>query len=186
MLAVILRIALLACSLALDVLAVSVGVGMQGLDRASRVRIGAAFATAEVGMNVIGAILGAEVGHFLGAAAGYLGFFALVGVGAYMLYEQLRETKHPLDLSRGWGLLVASLSISLDSLGVGFSLNYVGVPLPVTLVPIGLASIAATTIGLAFGERLGKRAERGAGVLGGVALIAIGLTFALLKFFGKS
>ena len=38
------------------------------------------------------------------------------------------------DLSRGWGLLLGALSISLDSLGIGFSILYIGVPLAVSLV----------------------------------------------------
>ena len=39
-----------------------------------------------------------------------------------------------LDLSSGHGLLLASLAISLDSLGIGFSILYIGVPMPISLV----------------------------------------------------
>ena len=180
------RVALVAGSLALDVFAVSIGVGMRGLDRASRVRIGASFATAEVGMNLIGAAIGAGIGRLIGDAAGYLGFAALIGVGIYMLVEELREAESGLDLSRGWGLLVASLSISLDSLGVGFSIAYLGVPIPVTLAAIAVASVAATALGLTFGKLLGERAQRWAGLFGGFALIATGMLFAVLKYTGHS
>jgi len=178
------RVALVACSLALDVFAVSIGVGMRGLDRGSRVRIGASFACAEVGMSLVGAGLGAGVGRLIGDVAGYLGFAALVAVGVYMLVEQIRESEQRLDLSRGWGLLLASLSISVDSLGIGFSIAYLGVPLPVTLGAIAVASVLATSLGLAFGRVLGERAERVAGVLAGVALIGTGLLFAALKHAG--
>jgi putative Mn2+ efflux pump MntP len=112
-----------------------------------------------------------------------LGFAALVGVGAYMVYETIRETEGAFDLSRGFGLFLASLSISLDSLGVGFSIVYIGVPLPITLAAIAFASVTATTLGLAFGRMLGRRAEERAGIIGGVALIATGLLFAALKYF---
>jgi manganese efflux pump family protein len=179
------RVALLAISLALDVFAVSVGVGMRGLTPAARLRIGASFAAAEVMMNLIGAGLGALVGRLLGEFAGYLGFAALVGVGAYMIVEELREGETQLDLSRGWGLFVASLSISLDSLGVGFSIVYIGVPIWVTLAAIALASVTATSLGLGFGAFLGARAERWAGLAGGIALVATGLLFAALKYFGS-
>jgi putative Mn2+ efflux pump MntP len=184
MLSLAARVALVACSLALDVFAVSVGVGMRGLNIMGRLRIGAAFATAEVGMNLIGAALGAAVGRMIGDTAGYLGFAALIGVGVYMLVEELRQRESGLDLSRGWGLLLASLSISLDSLGVGFSIAYLGVPMAVTLGAIAVASILATTLGLAFGEALGGRAQRWAGLLGGVALIGTGVLFAVLKYTG--
>jgi putative Mn2+ efflux pump MntP len=178
-----LRVALLAVSLALDVFAVSIGVGVRGVPAGARIRIGAAFAVAEVSMNLIGAGLGAVAGKMLGDVAGYLGFAALVGVGAYMIFETLRDTETQFDLSRGFGLFVASLSISLDSLGVGFSIVYIGVPLPITLGAIAFASIAATTLGLAFGRILGKRAEERAGIIGGAALVGTGLLFAALKYF---
>ncbi len=177
------RVALIAFSLALDVFAVSVGVGMRGLPLAARIRIGLSFAGAEVGMNLIGAGLGALVGRLLGDFAGYLGFAALVGVGAYMVVEELRESEGSFDLSRGWGLLIASLSISLDSLGVGFSIVYIGAPVPVTLAAIAFASVLSTSLGLTFGRFVGKRAEEWAGLAGGIMLIATGLLFAALKYF---
>jgi manganese efflux pump family protein len=183
MLLAALRVALVACSLALDVFAVSVGVGMRGIPIAGRVRIGLAFATAEVGMNVIGAGLGKLTGALLGDVAGYLGFSALVLVGAYMIWEDRAERKKRLDLSRGFGLFVASLSISLDSLGVGFSIVYLGIPVPITLSAIALASLVSTSLGLAFGKRLGERAEEWAGLVGGIALILTGLLFGALKYF---
>lgn len=183
MLLVGLRVALVACSLALDVFAVSVGVGMRPLPTGARVRIGLAFATAEVLMNLVGAGLGKIAGDALGDSAAYLGFGALVAVGSYMIWEELSERERSLDLSRGWGLLLASLSISLDSLGVGFSLVYLGAPVPVTLAAIALASLLSTTLGLALGRSIGARAETMAGLAGGIALIGTGLLFAALKYF---
>jgi putative Mn2+ efflux pump MntP len=180
-----LRVALVACSLALDVFAVSIGVGMRGLSTGTRLRIGAAFAAAEVIMNLIGAGIGAISGRMLGDVAGYLGFGALIAVGAYMIVEELRDVESGIDLSRGWGLALASLSISFDSLGVGFSIVYLGVPFPVTLGAIAIASVLATTLGLTFGRALGARAERWAGLLGGVALIGTGALFAFLKYTGR-
>ncbi|MBC5810296.1 MAG: manganese efflux pump [Candidatus Eremiobacteraeota bacterium] len=178
-----LRVALVALSLALDVFAVCIGVGVRGTPPGAKIRIGLAFAAAEIGMNVIGASLGKAAGVMLGDVAGYLGFAALVGVGAYMIFETLRESETHFDLSHGWGLFIASLSISLDSLGVGFSIVYLGVPVPVTLAAIALASVVATTLGLRFGSVLGERAEERAGLLGGIALVATGLLFAALKYF---
>ncbi len=177
-----LRIALLAASLALDVFAVCVGVGVGGgIDRRGKVRIGIAFASAEVLMTVFGALLGALVGAAVGNLAAYVGFAALVGVGIYTIVEARREGEGSLDLSRGWGLLVASLSISLDSLGIGFSIIYIGVPLGVTLLAIAFASVAATTLGLAGGAALGKRIGELAGIVAGIVLTATGLLFVALK-----
>jgi len=183
MLSAVLRVALVAFSLGLDVFAVSVGVGMRGATTGAKVRIGAAFASAEVVLNLVGAGIGALAGKALGDVAGYIGFAALVGVGVYMVIESLRAEEAGFDLSRGWGLMLASLSISLDSLGIGFSIVYIGVPLVVTLVAIAMASIASTALGLALGRRLGTRIGERAGIFAGVVLVATGVLFATLKYF---
>ncbi|MEA2690318.1 MAG: hypothetical protein QOD51_2925 [Candidatus Eremiobacteraeota bacterium] len=179
------KILFVALSLGLDVFAVSVGVGMRGTDRWIKIRIGIAFATAEVTMTVLGVLLGQAAGRLLGDAAAYLGFAALVGVGIYMIYESLHGTEEGggFDLSRGWGLVLGALSISLDSLGIGFSILYIGVPLGISLVFIGITSVVSTTLGLALGKRLGIVAEETAALWAGVVLVLTGVAFAALKYF---
>ena len=178
------KVVLVAMSLGLDVFAVSVGVGMRGLERNVKIRIGIAFAAAEMTMTLIGAGLGKLAGQLLGDVAGYIGFGALVAVGIYMVVESLRESEAGgFDLSRGWGLLLGAVSISLDSLGIGFSILYIGVPLPVSLACIGIVAASSTTLGLTLGRLLGARAEASAAIWGGVILIATGLAFATLKLF---
>jgi putative Mn2+ efflux pump MntP len=178
------RVALVALSLGLDVFAVSIGVGVRGAPVAQKIRIGLAFAAAEVTMSLIGVLLGAAAGKFLGEIAGYLGYAALVGVGIYMVIEALRESGgEGFDLSKGWGLFLAALSISLDSLGIGFSIVYIGVPLPITLSAIAVASALSTTLGLAFGKFLGTKVEAQAGTFAGVVLIVTGLLFAAQHYF---
>jgi putative Mn2+ efflux pump MntP len=179
----VLRVALVAFSLALDVFAVGIGVGMRGASASAKFRIGAAFAAAEVAMNLIGAGIGALAGRAIGDVAGYIGFAALFGVGIYMIVESLRAEEANFDLSRGWGLTLASLSISLDSLGIGFSIVYIGVPIPITIGAIAFASIASTSLGLAFGKQLGKGIGERAGTIAGFVLAATGALFAALKYF---
>jgi putative Mn2+ efflux pump MntP len=178
------KIVLVAMSLGLDVFAVSVGVGVRGLERSVKLRIGIAFTAAELTMTLAGAGLGRVAGQLLGDVAGYIGFAALVGVGIYMLIESLREQEAGgFDLSRGWGLFLGALSISVDSLGIGFSILYIGVPLAVSLACIAIVSAASTTIGLTVGRALGSRVEATAATWGGIILIATGVAFAVLKLF---
>jgi putative Mn2+ efflux pump MntP len=177
------KIAVVALSLALDVFAVGVGVGMRGASTALKIRIGIAFATAEIVMNLLGVALGLAVGKLIGDVAGYIGFAALFGLGVYMIVESVRESeqRQPLDMSRGWGLLIASLSISMDSLGIGFSILYIGVPLVVSLATIGAVSVGATALGLTLGRALGRRVEERAELFAGIVLALTGIAFTLLK-----
>lgn len=177
------KVAFVALSLSLDVFAVSIGVGVRGVPAGLKWRIGVAFACAEVVMNLAGAGLGLVAGRFLGEVAGYIGFVALIALGVYMMRESRSELSgvSKLDLSKGWGLAVAALSISLDSLGIGFSILYIGVPPVISLAVIGVVSICSTAAGLALGERLGAFAERYAAFLGGLLLALTGLAFTVLK-----
>ncbi len=181
--AAILKVLAIAVALALDVFAVSVGVGVRGIAPRQRIRIGIAFACAEVLMNVLGAGLGLLAGRLIGDVAGYFGFAALIGMGAYMMRESrsTRSGSAKLDLTRGTGLLMASLAISLDSLGIGFSILYVGVPMPISLIIIAAASVASTSLGLMLGRNLGQYAERNAAFVGGLLLALTGIVFAALK-----
>jgi manganese efflux pump family protein len=182
-LAAAIRIILIATSLALDVFAVSVGVGVRGASKRAKIRIGVAFASAEIIMNCAGAALGLVAGRLIGDAAGYIGFVALLLVGIYMIVEARRDLgdRAPVDVTSGWGLFVAALSISLDSLGIGFSVLYIGVPLPVSLSVIGAVSIAATALGLALGRALGLRIGDAAELLGGALIALTGALFIILK-----
>ena len=133
-------------------------------------------------MNCVGALLAAGVGRLIGDAAGYLGFSALILVGGYMIYEAHdAEGGNPIDVTSGWGLFLSSLGISLDSLGVGFSILFVGVPLGITLAVIFAVSVAATLLGVSLGRALGERVERASGLLAGVLLALTGATFIALK-----
>jgi putative Mn2+ efflux pump MntP len=184
--AALIKVAVVAMSLGLDVFAVCVGVGIRGVTTAVRWRIGIAFATAEMTMTLIGAGLGHIAGTLLGEAAGYVGFAALAGVGTYMIVESVRERDSGgLDFSKGWGLFIGAISISLDSLGIGFSILYIGVPLGVSLAFIGAAAAMSTTLGLTLGSVLGKRVEESAELWAGIILVLTGLVFAGMKYYGN-
>lgn len=184
--AAFLKVLVVALSLGLDVFAVSVGAGLRGGASGLKVRIGLAFTAAEVTMTLIGVGLGRLAGGLLGEVAGYLGFAALIGVGVFMLYESQRESREGgLDLSRGWGLFVGSVSISLDSLGIGFSIVYIGVPLLVSVIVIGCTSALSTTLGLTLGRALGAQAEESSTRWAGIVLIATGAAFAVLHATGS-
>jgi putative Mn2+ efflux pump MntP len=177
---VALRIGLIAFGIGLDVLALAIGIGISGVPWNVRFRVGAAFAAAEIGMQLLGIAIGTGAGHIVGDVAAYLGFGLLAFIGVYMLKESFGE-HGPMSLkaTSGWGLVAASASISLDSLGVGFSLPSLGVPLIPLFVTVACSTVAFTLTGLAFGNALGNRyrlgAERGCGLI----LIVLAILFTL-------
>ena len=72
---------------------------------------------------------------------------------------------------------MTSLSISLDSLGVGVALPAAHIPLLPMLVTVSISTTLFTLIGLAFGSRLGERYEYRAEAMAGGMLIILALAF---------
>jgi len=169
-----------ALAVGLDVLAISLGVGVAGLASDASLRVGFAFASSEIAMQVIGYGLGAGASHMLGEVAAYIGFALLASIGIVMIRKSFRhESEANLDATKGVGLLIASLSISLDSLGVGIALPALAIPLLPLLVTVSITTAIFTSIGLTFGARLGERYERNAERGAGAILVLLAGLFAL-------
>jgi manganese efflux pump family protein len=175
---VLAKVIAVAIAVGLDVLAVSVGVGVTRLAWDASVRVGAAFASSEIIMQVVGFGLGAGLGRMVGEVASYTGFALLALVGFFMIRASIREdAERKFDATRGAGLLLTSLSISLDSLGVGFALPGVSIPLVPLLITISISTTIFTFVGLHFGARLGERYEKGAERAAGIILVALAILF---------
>jgi manganese efflux pump family protein len=173
------KVVVVAIAVGLDVLAVSVGVGVARLAWDASVRVGAAFASSEIIMQVVGFGLGAGAGKMIGEVASYAGFVLLAVVGGFMIRSSLGHDESEFDATRGSGLLLTSLSISLDSLGVGFALPGVSIPLVPLLITVSISTVIFTFVGLEFGARLGERCEKGAERAAGIILIILAILFTI-------
>jgi manganese efflux pump family protein len=174
------KVIAVAIAVGLDVLAVSVGVGVARLAWDASMRVGIAFASSEIIMQVVGFGLGAGLGRMIGEVAAYTGFALLALVGVFMIRSSIHEdVEEKFDATRGAGLLLTSLSISLDSLGVGFALPGVSIPLIPLLITISISTTIFTFVGLEFGARLGERYEKGAERAAGVILIVLAVLFTI-------
>lgn len=177
------KVVAVALAVGFDVLAVSLGVGVAGLPGGAGLRVGIAFATSEISMQIIGYVLGTGASRMLGEVAADLGYVLLGSIGLLMIRSSSRSTSEAtFDASRGAGLLFASLSISLDSFGVGIALPALAIPLLPLLITVSITTAAFTSIGLRFGARLGERYERSAERTAGTILVALAALFAFERF----
>jgi putative Mn2+ efflux pump MntP len=95
-----------------------------------------------------------------------------------MIWNTLaRRSEAGFDATRGAGLVMTSMSISLDSLGVGVALPAAAIPLLPLVITVSITTTVFTMTGLAFGSRLGKRYERGAERAAGAMLLALAALF---------
>jgi putative Mn2+ efflux pump MntP len=173
------RVFAVAFAVGLDVFAISLAVGTAQLNRKASVRVGMAFASAEIVMQLAGYGLGTGANRIFGEVAVYVGFALLACIGVMMFANSFRHSSEAkFDATHGLGLLIASLSISLDSLGIGIALPALGIALLPLLVTVSITTTVFTLIGLSFGARLGERYERNAERAAGIILVALAVLFA--------
>jgi putative Mn2+ efflux pump MntP len=176
----------IAFAVGLDVLALSIAVGVMRLGWPARIRLGLAFSVAEVLMQIVGYCIGTGAGRIVGTVAIYAGFAILAGVGGFIFYESFERRMPRFKPDSPVAVLLASLSVSLDSLGVGMSLPGVPLPLLPLLVTVAISTIVFTAVGLLFGERLGRRYKRIAQRAAGLVLVLLALVFTGQRLAGWS
>jgi putative Mn2+ efflux pump MntP len=176
-----LAILLVAASLGLSNFAAAIAIGVSGVDARTRLRVGIVFGLFEVGMPLLGLLLGHGLAGTLGHAARWIGAALLIATGLYALIQAFRHRGgDPASAaSQGLGkLLVSGLALSIDNLAVGFALGTYHVALLTAAVLIGAVSVTMALAGLELGRLLGtKIGERGE-ALGGIVLIGVGIAIA--------
>lgn len=179
------RILGVAVAIGLDVLALSVAIGIKEPPWPQRIRLGLTFSIAEIAMQLVGLALGAGFGRLVGTIATWIGLVVLAGIGAWIIREGFTEgSEHDFDVKTLGGLLLASLSISLDSLGVGFALPALHLPLLPLFGTVAISTVVFTLTGLAFGAVLGHKFEKNAEKAAGIVLILLAMLFAVEKAHG--
>jgi len=172
---------LLAIALAMDATAVAAARAVAGIPRRTALLLASSFGVFQAGMAAIGWALGQGAKRLVERWDHWIAFGLLVLVGGRMLVEAIRRDPAAPDEAAGPGLdlrtiLVLSIATSIDALAAGVTLPVLSVPPLLALALIGLAalglSLAGALAGAALGVRLGRRLE----IVGGLTLIAIGVS----------
>ncbi|HVP14605.1 MAG TPA: manganese efflux pump MntP family protein [Terriglobales bacterium] len=134
-------------------------------------------------MPVLGWSVGYAVHSRVARIDHWIAFALLLAVGVHLAWSAATTRpgeRHPrMDATRGWSLVLLSVATSVDALAVGLSLAMLGATIVVPALVIGVVAAAFTAAGMMLGERLGILWGRRAEVLGGLALIAIGVKILL-------
>ena len=181
-----------AIALGADAFSLSLAIGLAGIRKSMMLRLSLVVAVFHVVMPLGGMMLGQALGTILGRYASWLGALVLSWLGARMLYKVYRPTlEHfPFREARralfqnnlstntslsGFGIYVLAASVSLDALSVGVSLGTIRADLLISVLIIGLIAGLMTGIGLVLGRVMGMRLGDKAELLGGLALLLIGV-----------
>jgi len=170
---------LIAVGLAMDVFAVSLGVGTTG--QASTVRplfrLSFHFGLFQALMTFLGWLAGSVIEPLIAGVDHWVAFGLLAFVGLRMIRSALsREQGIPSgDPTRGGTLVLLSVATSLDALAVGLSLAMLRVDILVAALVIGLVSAALGVTGVLIGANISRRFGKRMEILGGLLLIGIGV-----------
>ena len=186
----IVELLLVAVGVSMDAFAVSIcrGLGMRRLNLRTAAVLALFFGGFQALMPLIGWALGSQ---FMGAIAPvdhWVAFVLLAFIGGKMLWEAAHEGEDDcgckdtsrIDLRE---FLVLAVATSIDALAVGISFAALSVDIVPAVSLIGLTTFAFSFGGVAVGHFFGARYERPASVVGGVALVLIGVKI-LLEHLG--
>jgi putative Mn2+ efflux pump MntP len=175
-----LALTLVALSVGLSNLPAAIGIGIGGVDRRTRLRVGIIFGVFEAGMPVVGLLIGHGLASAIGREAKWLAAGLLVGVGGYTIVRSLRG-QPAADPGRKLGgvkdllkLGVSGLALSVDNLVAGFALGSYQVSVLVGVIVFGVVSVVMSLAGLELGARIGRRAGERGELVGGVILVGVG------------
>ena len=175
-----LKLIALVVPLGLDTFAVAAALGMSGLTRQDRFRVTALFTAFEMGMPVVGFLVGAIAGNVAGGAADYIAIAVLIALGVFGLWPRGGDTDEAervglLARTRGLAAIGLGISISLDELAIGFTLGLLRFPVLLVIVLIGIQTLVVTQTGLRLGSRIGEAVRERAEQLAGVVLATLGV-----------
>ena len=169
----------LALSLGMDVFAVSVSCGMSpGFRKRHIFWLGLYFGTFQALMALLGIFIGSHFSAHIGLLGRLVAFALLVFIGGQMVYSALRGKRedHPVLALTHWRMTVLAVATSIDALAAGIGLAFWGInTLPACLV-IGLTAALLSVLGSLFGERVADRFRTRAELVGGLVLIALGIS----------
>ena len=169
----------IAFALAMDAFAVALatGLALQRVSGRQLFRLAFHFGLFQFLMPIIGWAAGNAMAGYLGRFDHWAAFLLLSYVGLKMLKDAGKQEnlRVQVDRTRGVTLVVLSLAVSIDALGVGLSFAFLDVPIVAPCIVVGIVTSALTACGMLFGAKLGPDWGKRAEIVGGLILIAIGM-----------
>jgi len=173
------EILVIAVGLSMDAVAVSLAASASNRAQGTRAmfRLSFHFGLFQFLMPIVGWFLGVSVARYIGAVDHWVAFALLALVGSRMIWAAVSGAEEELarDPSRGTTLIVLSLATSIDALAIGLTLAMLGARIWYASLVIGVVTGCLSLLAILLGKRVGRAVGMRMEIVGGVALIAIGV-----------
>ncbi len=175
---------IMAIALGMDAFSLGLGMGMLRLTWREIAKISLMIGLFHVMMPLIGMVAGQYLAQAVGEVTRWIGALLLLGLGAHMVWSSLRGDEEQANMrggsrTSGLGLILFALSVSIDSLSVGFSLGTFGVNVPIAISLFGICGALMAATGLTLGSKTSHLFGEYGEAVGGAVLIAFGIKFLL-------
>ncbi|MCL5438751.1 MAG: manganese efflux pump MntP family protein [Patescibacteria group bacterium] len=148
------------------------------------IRIAFFFGFFQAIMPLIGWFIGESLNKFIGPYDHWVAFFLLSSVGLKMIYNSVKnKNKKKINLLDYKMLFLMSLATSIDALITGITLEFLKVPLLISVSVIGFVTFLLCFIGFWLGEKLSSVSEDKTEIIGGIILIGIGIKILIEHLF---
>ncbi|WP_265587488.1 manganese efflux pump MntP [Sphingomicrobium arenosum] len=165
---------LLAIGLAMDAFAAAVARGAARIGWRDGLLLALAFGLFQGAMPLIGVGFGDLFAGVIDRIDHWLAFTLLGYIGVQMIREGLDAAEPTLARLSLRAIVVTAVATSVDAAVAGLTLDLFDVPLPTSLLTIGLVTFALSLVGVAIGARIGTRFGKRAEIGGGAILILLG------------
>ncbi len=178
---------IIAVGLAMDVFAVSLGIGTSRQAITFRPMFRIAFHTGlfQGLMTLLGWLAGSTIAHWIEGVDHWIALSLLAFVGIRMIISGLDKQMEiqKQNPTRGWPLMMVCIATSIDAMAVGLSLAMLSENIWWSSLVIGIVSTTLSVFGLLAGGRLGLRFGKRMEILGGLLLNGIGIRIVLTHIF---
>ncbi len=188
---------MLGVGLSMDAFAVALckGLAMRQYSRRDGLIIAGAFGLFQALMPLIGWLAGTSFYKYIEAFDHWVAFGLLLIVGGKMIYDAVKEIRHPEDEEtqafslRVGELLLLAVATSIDALAVGLSFAMLGMKstasgsggmgIWTSILTIGVTTFLLSYAGVFIGKQFGTRLKAKAELAGGIVLVALGVKILL-------
>ncbi|HEU4962417.1 MAG TPA: manganese efflux pump MntP family protein [Bacilli bacterium] len=175
---------LMALALGMDAFSLGLGMGLLKLKRREIGRISLTIGAFHMIMPLLGMVAALYLARAVGELTQWVGALILIGLGLHMIWNSIYGEDEDGEAraaskTAGIGLLIFALSVSIDSLSVGFSLGAFGASLPLVVTLFGVCSAFLAALGLSIGSKVSRLFGEYGEAIGGAVLVAFGVKFLL-------
>ena len=169
----------IALGLSADCFAVSLSIGASGraFSWKSMLKVACAFGLFQMGMPLLGWLIGQTVVELISNFDHWLAFALLAFVGARMAWEFIKgdPESETVDIDKWANLLTLAIATSIDALAVGLSFAFLHINIWIAAAIIGAVAFIVSAVSYWLGRKVNAWIGRWALLLGAIILIAIGL-----------